>query len=145
MDTTRALIDGVNAIPGLEVRGEPDMSVFAFGSDSVDIYAVGDAMDELGWNLDRLQMPPNLHVIVTPAHEGIVDSFLADLATATQSAASKGPTPGGTAALYGALGTLPDRGQVRSAILNFLDGLDRLDRDALTGAPTGADTGSGKT
>lgn len=135
VETTKALIDGVSAIPGLQVRGEPEMSVFAFGSDSVDIYAVGDAMDELGWALDRLQMPPNLHVIVTPAHERIVDSFLADLATATESAASKGPTPGGTAALYGALGTLPDRGQVRSAIINFLDGLDRLDRDALTGAP----------
>jgi sphinganine-1-phosphate aldolase len=139
MDVTRALIDGVNAIPGLEVRGKPDMSVFAFGSDSVDVYAVGDAMDERGWALDRLQMPPNLHMIVTPAHEPIIGPFLADLEAATREAAAKGPTPSGAAAIYGMLGTLPDRGKVQDAIVAFLDGLDRLDRDPLTGTPLRSD------
>jgi sphinganine-1-phosphate aldolase len=142
MDVTQALIDGVNAIPGLEVRGKPDMSVFAFGSDSVDVYAVGDAMDERGWALDRLQMPPNLHMIVTPSHEAIIQPFLADLEAATREASAKGPTPSGTAAIYGMLGTLPDRGKVQDAIVAFLDGLDRLDRDPLTGAPLGTDAGS---
>ena len=144
MDTTQALIEGINAIPSLEVRGKPDMSVFAFGSDSVDIYAVGDAMDGLGWNIDRLQMPANLHLMVTPAHEGIVEAFLTDLATATRDAASKGPTSEGTAAMYGALGTLPDRGKVRSAILGFLDGLDQLESDPLTGTRARSNTSTEK-
>jgi len=129
MDATRALIDGINAIPGLEVRGKPDMSVFAFGSDSVDIYVVGYVMDVLGWHVDRLQRPPNLHLIVTPTHKDIVEPFLTDLEKAAHDAASGKTAPVGTAALYGALGTLPDRGQVRDAILSFMDGWDQLEEN----------------
>jgi sphinganine-1-phosphate aldolase len=133
MEATRALIEGIKAIPGLEVRGEPDMSVFAFGSDSIDVYVLGYAMDMLGWHIDRLQRPPNLHLIVTPTHRGIVEPFLADLEKAAGEAASEGPAPEGTAALYGALGTLPDRGKVRDAILGFIDGWDRLEESGSAG------------
>lgn len=129
MDATKALIDGINAIPELEVRGKPDMSVFAFGSDTVDVYAVGYGMDVLGWHIDRLQRPPNLHLIVTPTHKDVVESFLTDLKKATRDAASKATTPVGTAALYGALGTLPDRGQVRETIVSFMDSWDRLEEE----------------
>ena len=55
MDTTQALI---NAIPDLQVRGNPDMSVLGFGSDTLDSYAVCDAMGGRGWNLERLQKSP---------------------------------------------------------------------------------------
>ncbi len=42
MGTSRHLIEGINAIPGLRILGDPPASVFAFASDEVDIYAVGD-------------------------------------------------------------------------------------------------------
>ena len=121
METARELMDGVNAVPGLQVMAKPDASVFSFTSDSVDIYAVGDAMDARGWHLDRQQMPPKLHLVVTLAHQGIAPQFLADLEESTRSVASEGPTPGGSAAMYGALGTMPDRGSVERVIRDFLD------------------------
>jgi len=136
METTRALIDGINAIPGLYVMGKPDMSVFAFTSDSVDIYAVADALDASGWHPDRQQMPPSLHLMVTPAHRDIVEPFLADLRTAVRGAA-QGPAPSGSAAIYGMLGTVPDRGVVRKVILDFIDGLTRPEE--APAAETGAD------
>jgi sphinganine-1-phosphate aldolase len=142
MDTTRTLIDGINAIPGLHVLGEPDMSVFSFTSDSVDIYAVADAMDARGWHLDRQQMPPKVHLVVTPAHRDVVDEFLADLAATTKSVAATGPAPGGTAAMYGMLGTLPDRGAVERVILDFMDRVTQLEEDPMAGLPGGSDTGS---
>jgi len=126
MEITGRLIDGINAIPDLTVRGEPDMSVFAFGSDTVDCYAVADGLEARGWHVDRLQRPPNLHLMVTPTHRPIVDAFLADAASAAGEAA-EGPAGSGTAAMYGALGTMPDRGKVGGSILNFMDGLDRLE------------------
>jgi glutamate/tyrosine decarboxylase-like PLP-dependent enzyme len=98
MDATKRLIDGINAVPGLVVRGEPQMSVFAFGSDSLDIYAVGDALDARGWRADRLQLPPNLHLMVTATHEHVVAAFLTDLAEATRSVATSGAASATTAA-----------------------------------------------
>lgn len=126
---TDRLIEGINAIPDLAVRGRPDMSVFAFGSDTIDIYDVADRMEARGWNMDRLQRPPNLHLMVTPAHRDAVEPFLADL-RASAAEAARGPTEGGTAAMYGALGTMSDRGRVRNSILNFMDGLDRIEERA---------------
>ena len=63
-DTTRRFLEGIEAIPGLAVTGRPDLSVFEFGSPTLDIGAVGDVMDERGWHLDRQQ--GGLHLMVSP-------------------------------------------------------------------------------
>ncbi len=126
METTRALIDGINGIPGLKVLGEPDMSVFAFTSDTVDIYGVADGLDSMGWHPDRQQLPPSVHCMVTPAHKDIVEPFLSDLQKAVDGAGAEGPASGGRAAMYGMLGTIPDRGAVRKVIIDSIDRLTQL-------------------
>jgi len=124
MKTTKALIEGVNAIPGLYVLGEPDMSVFAFASDEVDMFAVADAMEERGWHMDRQPRPSALHIMVTLAHQRVVDRFLSDLKESVQyvrenpSAASEGSAP-----MYGMMATAPDRGMVHDFVLEAMDGL----------------------
>ena len=55
------------------------MGVFSFGSDELDIGAVGDRMDERGWHLDRQHGPDALHLMVSPEHHRIVEVFLEDL------------------------------------------------------------------
>ncbi len=84
-DTTRALQEGIRAIPGLHVWAEPVMSVFSFGSDTLDIFAVGDGMDARGWHLDRQTGPDALHLMVSPEHHKVVNPFLADLREAVAS------------------------------------------------------------
>ncbi len=124
LETSDALLAGVRAIPGLRVLGEPDMSVFAFTSDTLNIYEVGDGMDARGWKLDRQQRPPSLHLMVTPVHAPIVEPFLADLREVVGGLSAGGPAPDGSAAMYGMMGSLPDRGQVDQLLLDFLDGMD---------------------
>ena len=57
-DATRGFLDGITAIEGLQITGDPDMSVFEFSSvDGADATgAIGDVMDDRGWNLDRQQV-----------------------------------------------------------------------------------------
>lgn len=97
LDTTRALKAGINAIDGLGVTGDPDMSVFQFASDRYDINAIGDVMDDQGWHLDRQQ--GGLHIMVFPGHDAVVDEFLADL---TYAAGNHGEARD-TMAVYGAV------------------------------------------
>jgi glutamate/tyrosine decarboxylase-like PLP-dependent enzyme len=80
-DTSHKLQEGIAAIPGLRVIGEPVMGVFAFGSDAgaQDVFAIGDVMDEKGWHLDRQKGPDALHLMLSPAHAEVADAFLADL------------------------------------------------------------------
>jgi sphinganine-1-phosphate aldolase len=96
-DTTRRFQEGIGAIAGLSITGEPDLSVLEIGSDTLDLGAVGDVMDERGWHLDRQQ--GGLHLMVSPYHARIVDEFLADLAEA----AATDRTGSGAGGTYGAV------------------------------------------
>ncbi|MCP3988350.1 MAG: aspartate aminotransferase family protein [Actinomycetia bacterium] len=79
---TEIFLQGIRAIEELEVTGQPDMSLFEFssraGADATG--AIGDAMDDKGWHLDRQQ--GGLHLMVSPGHLAVADDFVADLADA---------------------------------------------------------------
>ena len=84
MATARKLKLGIQAIPGLHVLSDPDMSVLAIGAEHLDIYDLGDELTQAGWHLDRQQSPPSLHLTVTMAHVAVANQFLHDLAQAAQ-------------------------------------------------------------
>jgi sphinganine-1-phosphate aldolase len=122
LDASDAIQAGIREIPELRILGKPDISVFAFTSDAVDIYAVGDHMQQRGWFLDRQQRPPALHMMIMPVHEKLVPNILDDL-RASVAGVSQGAAAEGSAAMYGMLGSLPDRSMVRDLVLEVLDGL----------------------
>ncbi len=124
LDITRKLREGIDGTPGLRVLGKPDASIFAFTCDDADVFAVADAMERRGWHMDRQIMPPSLHLMVTPAHEPVVDAFLDDLRQAHRevvdnpSLAQEGITP-----LYGMIATTADRGSVKEAVLALMNSI----------------------
>jgi sphinganine-1-phosphate aldolase len=122
MKATARILDGIRAIDGLQVMGEPDMSVFAFRSTTLDVYALADAMEQRGWVLDRLQKPSALHMMVSPKHAEIADTFLADLRACADAVRDQPPPSTGMAAVYGMLAAVPDRRMVEQTVLDFMDG-----------------------
>lgn len=130
MNATQIIADGVRAIPGLVILGEPVMSAIAIGARATgtdappDVYVIGDLMSERGWFFDRGQAPPSLHLTVSPAHEAIAQEFLADLRACVEQTRASKEQPQGKAALYGMLGSLPDRAFVRDALLELMDSFD---------------------
>jgi sphinganine-1-phosphate aldolase len=80
--TTRTIRDGVDALDGISVVGDPIGPVLAFESDTLDLSAVGDVLDDRGWNLNRNTSPPGLHMMLSPAHGELAGTLLADLADA---------------------------------------------------------------
>jgi glutamate/tyrosine decarboxylase-like PLP-dependent enzyme len=120
-DTTQTLRKGIDAIPGVKVVGDPDMTIFAFTGDGIDINAVGDAMDAAGWHPDRQHLPASLHVMVTPAHETAAVPFLEALRVSVDKVTSGEVTASERAAMYGALDHMPDRGPVRDFIVGALE------------------------
>lgn len=123
LDTAQALKEGVATTPGLRLLGAPPASVFAFTSDTLNIYELGDAMEARGWRLDRQMRPPALHMMVTPAHARVVEPFLKDLRECAARLGSGEPAPEGSAALYGALGALAEAGEAEAVVMQMLEGL----------------------
>lgn len=85
---TRRMVEGINAIPGLRVLGEPDMCMFSFTSDDFNIFQLADDMRDRGWyvqpQFSTELSPPNLHITVTQSSIPHVEALLKDLAESAE-------------------------------------------------------------
>ncbi len=82
-EATKNLIDGVNSIEGLQVLGEPVMSMFSFKSDVVNVYQLADEMSKRDWYIQGQFSTPftprNLHISVNLGTVHNVEALLKDL------------------------------------------------------------------
>lgn len=127
MSTVRKLREGIGAIHGISILGEPVGSILAIASGSLDVYEVGEEMGRRGWRLDRQQLPPSLHMTVTPAHTQGIDRFLDDLRRATEVVEHAGTEAEGRGragrrpAVYGITPDLVGADDHKDAILGLMD------------------------
>lgn len=127
MEATKKLIEGIEAIPELYVLGKPMATVFAIGSDVLNIFALGEKMKEYRWYIDSQHLPPCLHMTITPIHTAIVEPFLTDLRAAVREVAKLKPEDiTGEAAMYGMIGSMPDRGMAKDFAVQYLNDLYRV-------------------
>ena len=83
LDTRVRMVEGVRAIPGLSVLGEPQAQCVAISTaagyeDLPDVFAVGDALLARGWHLDRQKPPDSLHATVSAGNAPVIEDFLGD-------------------------------------------------------------------
>lgn len=93
MEARDRLIRGIAALPQLHVQGDPTLGLISYGSETTDIRAVGDVMEEMGWFIPRNADPAGIQFMVMPVHAQIVDRYLEDLATAVDTARGARPVP----------------------------------------------------
>jgi glutamate/tyrosine decarboxylase-like PLP-dependent enzyme len=98
---TRAKLAGaIAAMDGMCVHGEPQLGLFAYGSTRVDPFAVWGRLVRRGWFSGLTTEPRGIHQMLSPAHAGVADEYLADLRAALAEVAASGETAGGTQARY---------------------------------------------
>ncbi|MET1000386.1 MAG: aminotransferase class V-fold PLP-dependent enzyme [Acidimicrobiia bacterium] len=81
VDAAREMIAGVRAVPGLRVLGEPEAHVLALAAadGAIDVFALGDALQQRGWFLDRQGPPDSLHATVSAGNAAVIGDFVDDL------------------------------------------------------------------
>jgi sphinganine-1-phosphate aldolase len=122
LETGGRIRDGVAAIPGLQVLGDP-LWVTAFGTaDGLDVYQVMENMSRRGWSLNGLQRPAAVHIAVTLRHTlpGVADRFLADLASSVEEVRANPGVSTEMAPIYGMAATLPAQ-VVHQLLAGYLD------------------------
>ncbi|MCF8246209.1 MAG: aspartate aminotransferase family protein [Saprospiraceae bacterium] len=110
---------GIEALPELQIIGEPCMNMLAFftKNNQPDIYAVADFMEEKGWVVDRQQLPPSIHLTVFPYNIPVIPNYLVNLEAAVAWANAHPEASGeGNAALYGIMARIPLRGMVKENV-----------------------------
>ncbi len=127
IEATRRIIEEIRTIPELYVLSEPLSTVFAIGSDVLNIFALGEKMKEYHWYIDSQHLPPCLHMTISPVHAGITEQFITDLRSAVKDVAKLRPEDiTGEAALYGMIGSMPDRGMAKDFAVQFMNDLYRV-------------------
>lgn len=162
------LTEGIAKIEGIHIIGKPESSLLSIGSDVIDVFELGDLLNERGWHFDRQQDPVSLHLTINMSHVQSYEAFLEALsecvaACTTRSSSDKlkervffgalnaavkvlpGPVvskataiaskamgvgggaelPKKSAAMYGLMAQLPNRGDVQSLVIDALDQLLR--------------------
>jgi sphinganine-1-phosphate aldolase len=122
LDTGARIRDGIAAIDGLTVLGDP-LWVIAFAADGgLDVYQVMENMGHRGWSLNGLQRPAAVHIAVTLRHTlpGVADRFLADLAAAVEEVRANPGVSTGMAPVYGMAAAL-DAATVHELLAGYLD------------------------
>src|SRR5690606_1455888 len=79
LDTRQAFEDGLTGL-GMTIWGRPELPIFAWGSESRDIGAIGRALGQRGWLVGYLNEPPGIHLMLNMTHEAVINQYLADVA-----------------------------------------------------------------
>ena len=122
LETGAKVRDGVAAIPGVRVLGDP-LWVIAFATeDGVDVFQVLENMGKRGWSLNGLQRPAAVHIAITLRHTlpGVADRFLADLRESVDEARTHPGVSTGMAPVYGMAASLPGE-LVHAMLAAYLD------------------------
>jgi glutamate/tyrosine decarboxylase-like PLP-dependent enzyme len=81
--TRERMVEGIRAIPELQVLGEPEAQLVAMAAadpTSFDVFALGDALGRRGgWFHDRQGPPDTLHSTVSAGNAPVIEEYLADL------------------------------------------------------------------
>jgi sphinganine-1-phosphate aldolase len=75
-----AYIEGLRSIPGMAIRGTPELAIIAFGCDDIDMGQVAQLMSDRGWVPGMVRTPSSLHMMMSLHHEDCREAYVADVA-----------------------------------------------------------------
>jgi glutamate/tyrosine decarboxylase-like PLP-dependent enzyme len=99
-ETRAKLTAAIAAMEGLRTYGDPQLGIFTYGSDALDPFAIWGRLLQRGWFTGLTTGPRAIHLMLSPAHAGVADQCLADLAAAVAEVRASGEQAGDTKARY---------------------------------------------
>jgi glutamate/tyrosine decarboxylase-like PLP-dependent enzyme len=111
-DATRSLVSVVDATPGIEMVGRPDMNLFAFTTTEGDVFELADRLAERGWHVQPTYSfgpsPAHIHLTIDPTNAGRVDDLAADLRRCVVDLPAKAPPPAEVVTMLSAIASTDD-------------------------------------
>jgi len=81
LEARRRIQEGVER-QGWSIVGEPRLGLLAFSRSDVNVFAIWRAMNERGWFSSVTIEPPSIHLMLSPEHDRMVETYLSDLEAA---------------------------------------------------------------
>eukprot|EP00727_Mastigamoeba_balamuthi_P013544 m51a1_g8812 putative sphingosine-1-phosphate lyase (518) ;mRNA; r:295549-297860 len=122
MRTARAMIDGIQRNPAVRMMGDPAKATFvvAFTTVGIDVYQFAEALGQMGWDLNCMQFPSCVHLVVTEGHVGCEDEFVQKVNKAIELVSAEPSKFNKRAPLYSAGANIPDRSFVGALLTDMI-------------------------
>ena len=91
-DTRAKLAAAIGETEGVHVLGAPQLGLIAYGGDGVDAHAVWGRLAKRGWFTGLVTEPRGVHLMLSPAHEGVIDQYVQDMRDAVREVRETGAT-----------------------------------------------------
>ncbi len=82
-DAREAIENGVSQL-GFQVLGEPMLGIVAFSHPELDVFAIYKQLYNKGWFTSLTTSPKALHLMLSPYHLQVTDTYLSDLRDAVE-------------------------------------------------------------
>ena len=96
VETREKIEAGVKAL-GFSIIGAPQLGLLGYTHPDRDMFAIWGKLHERGWFTSVVTKPKGIHLMLSPKHAEVADTYLADLAWATEQveaeSAAKGAGP----------------------------------------------------
>jgi glutamate/tyrosine decarboxylase-like PLP-dependent enzyme len=79
-----AYLANLGRIPGMVIRGTPELAVIAFGCDDIDMGKVATRLGECGWIPGMVRDPPSLHLMMSLHHAAAREAYVRDVAACVE-------------------------------------------------------------
>ncbi len=99
-DTRERLEREISASADLHVHGAPQLGLIAYGSPTLDPFAIWGRLAKRGWFTGLVTEPRGVHLMLSPAHAQVIHEYLTDLEAAVSEVRSAGETASETKARY---------------------------------------------
>jgi sphinganine-1-phosphate aldolase len=123
IQTLEYIKNRVSKLNNIFVYGDPKICVIGFGSNDLDIYFLGEKMNEKGWNLSSLQYPNSIHLCITHYHTDpeIRSKFVDDLDSCIKQVMLLPKSDQKPASIYGTTQKISNIDFVDEACRRYLD------------------------
>jgi glutamate/tyrosine decarboxylase-like PLP-dependent enzyme len=94
---TERVMEFIDHHADLRLIGRSDMNHVAFGSDTIPVFRLADALNQRGWyvqvQLGYRSSPANIHLCINPANLRWLDDLLADIDRCVEAVRDSAPSP----------------------------------------------------
>jgi len=88
-----AYLADLQQIPGMAIRGAPELANIAFGCDDIDMATVAFLLAERGWVAGQVRTPPSLHLMLSLHHSAARAAYVRDVAECVAAVRRDGAAP----------------------------------------------------
>jgi len=118
IELQKYLVEKINYMSDLYVIGDPELSIVAIDSETININILAEYLKRLKWDINVIQNPKGFHICITSYHtKEIIDKFILDIESIIPNIADNNDY---SPCIYGTMQKIGDNDIIKDVVAKYL-------------------------